>query len=312
MAKYDTVSEYVSYSTDEGETWSKFELPKDLGIEVHNIRTEPTNSKMLFYVEGYNPKTETYTLISLDFTNLDLLKTTCSRQDYIFSNNFCLLGQDTFFKIKKPKRNCSNSADFLRKITTTKVCACTVKDFECSFGFYRQKPDSDCNYYKKIEEDRCMGKIDDIKIREEENRKYVDSKFIIIIYILYFLLFLVLIKVFLEVIRKKYNEYRYQPLTNSPYEDNQIGVEVQEDQDHNQNEINEYELPHVQPKQEYQNQNRSKSSVNRNYTTLDDDENDKDEDIDDDKVGSPNVEAKQVKEDDDDDDDDDLEGHITL
>ncbi|XP_075046529.1 sortilin-related receptor [Mixophyes fleayi] len=128
----------LQYSTNEGETWKRFNFSES-GLIVYGLLTEPGEKSTVFTIFGsYVGKGHSWVILQVNAS--DVLGVPCSENDYkLWSpsderGNECLLGRKTVFKRRTPHATCFNGEDFDRPITTSN-CSCTREDFECDYGF---------------------------------------------------------------------------------------------------------------------------------------------------------------------------------
>jgi len=240
------------YSFDEGHTWETFNLPFKMLIK--NINTDPDNTNMTFIIEGINnirEKGENSILAEVDFTGFFNIinkvndkdndstftpNAICElNKDYTSSPHQCFNGENILFLYKNPSSKCVNSVNFSRKIIISQdYCNCRKDDYECSNGFYRAFPDSNCSSlkfisksniyintslststnnkgikddqnieskplpYTKIINNLCLGKIDEYEIH---------SKYSIIFTALYYIIgFILVCGIMLKILNERYNE----------------------------------------------------------------------------------------------------------
>ena len=177
-----------------------------MNIQIDNIRIDEMNNNLKFVIYGIDPINKNNIMITVDFAQLEDVKPICNLQDdYIPSDKQCFMGQNIYFLMKKEKSKCFNGPEFNRKTILFKdFCDCTPWDYECSFGFSRLSPDSNCerifgkpgSAYKKIEGNFCRGNL--------TNLSSPNSR--ISLKILFYLLCAVVITFFLKIISDIYSQ----------------------------------------------------------------------------------------------------------
>lgn len=140
------------YSTDEGKTWQSFEFAKS-ELTVTRIVTEANAVSRRFFLYGVDVKQdeqgdllrETGAVVLVDFAPVFSRQCAGSDTPDVANSDYetwtptdgvfpCLLGANTTYVRRRRAADCFVGEPVLRKYDTT-VCACTVHDFECDYGF---------------------------------------------------------------------------------------------------------------------------------------------------------------------------------
>ncbi|KAG0252396.1 vacuolar protein sorting/targeting protein PEP1 [Actinomortierella ambigua] len=138
----------VQYSYDFGSTWRTAYF-SDKPIQVVAITTEPTSrtSKILIAGiaggDGDGPEGVVSVLDFSDRPECVLDKKNAEKNDFekwspfATADDRCLLGQEITYWRRKPDRVCRvNDKDGIPDMEQA-TCTCTLKDYECDFGFFR-------------------------------------------------------------------------------------------------------------------------------------------------------------------------------
>ncbi|MCQ2817742.1 MAG: hypothetical protein MJ252_10800 [archaeon] len=154
IAPFEKATDTISYSYDEGITWTDLEI-SDVKFRITNILIEPSASAQNFLVYGFIDK-EGYKkgiTIAVDFSSLQM--PVCKKSDYEIwtpksSNNVneCLLGRKISYSRRKRESQCLNGEGFERKVTV-ELCACTEDDYQCDIGYHRVEPGDPCTPIRK-------------------------------------------------------------------------------------------------------------------------------------------------------------------
>jgi len=132
----------VKFSTDEGRCWISYNFTKDTDpIQVTGLLIEPGNKAMMVAIWGYTEERIWHTV----FINFKaLIDKRCGDGDYedwvahSHQAGGCMLGVNETFRRLKPASWCYNGRAYMVS-KTEKPCPCTVDDFDCDFGYMRQK-----------------------------------------------------------------------------------------------------------------------------------------------------------------------------
>ncbi|XP_066499243.1 sortilin 1b [Hoplias malabaricus] len=179
----------IKFSTDEGQCWHIHNFTKD-PIYFTGLASEPGARSMNVSIWGYreNLIMQYWVSITIDFR--ELLTRDCGENDYVrwlaHSNDIsdptdgCMLGyKEKLLRLRKDSV-CWNGRDYAVAKEPT-PCPCTLDDFLCDFGYYRNESSSECveqtelkghdlevcihgkeellktNGYRKIPGDKCEG-----------------------------------------------------------------------------------------------------------------------------------------------------------
>ncbi|XP_056278378.1 sortilin 1b [Pseudoliparis swirei] len=152
----------IKFSTDEGQCWGVYNFTKD-PIYFTGLASEPGALSMNVSIWGYRDSllSQYWICTTIDFRAL--LTRDCGDQDYVqwlaHSNDIsdpkdgCILGyKEKFLRLKKDSV-CWNGRDYQVNTLPT-PCLCTLDDFLCDFGYYRQENSSEC-----VEQPELKGKV---------------------------------------------------------------------------------------------------------------------------------------------------------
>lgn len=137
-------SKMLSYSTDEGETWTDFDFTGE-PVEILDVTTVSSGGSRNFLLWCRWPNKTLFT-INLDFSGLT--NKPCKQVDnnagesdyYIWSPSHplraddCLFGHKAYYLRKKTDRSCYHERK-ISPIFKTEVCDCTREDFECDYNY---------------------------------------------------------------------------------------------------------------------------------------------------------------------------------
>ncbi|KAM0462957.1 hypothetical protein ACHAPV_003080 [Trichoderma viride] len=133
---------YVSYSTDEGNTWKNLEFA-DSDVSVLDITTLRSGTSRNFLLWCRSGQKKLFS-VNLDFTGL--ADKACefnknSDSDYYLwspkhplQDDDCLFGHVAKYLRKKTDRKCYNKQS-LQRLYEHEDCACSRRDYECDFNF---------------------------------------------------------------------------------------------------------------------------------------------------------------------------------
>ncbi|PQK10832.1 hypothetical protein BB8028_0002g11510 [Beauveria bassiana] len=136
----------VSYSTDEGKTWTDYKFTDDK-VTVLDITTLSSGTSRNFLLWCRSESGKVFT-VNLDFTGLTdkvcklgSLGKEGGDTDYdLWSpkhpllNDDCVFGHVAKYLRKKPDRNCYNGQD-IQRLYKKENCACSRRDYECAYNF---------------------------------------------------------------------------------------------------------------------------------------------------------------------------------
>ncbi|EFR02203.1 vacuolar protein sorting/targeting protein PEP1 [Nannizzia gypsea CBS 118893] len=153
----------LSYSLDEGETWTDFEFT-DKEVKVEDISTVPsdTSRNFLLWARGGSPGE--LIAYNVDFTGLKerekqcvLKKESPEADDYYLwspkhpqQKSNCLFGHVSVYHRKRPEAKCYNGPKLDRLSSEKKNCECTRQDYECDYNYERQS-DGSCALVKGLQ-----------------------------------------------------------------------------------------------------------------------------------------------------------------
>ncbi|XP_070823594.1 sortilin 1b [Chaetodon trifascialis] len=152
----------IKFSTDEGQCWGVYTFTED-PIYFTGLASEPGARSMNVSVWGYRNSLLSQYWISITIDFRDLLTRDCNDQDYVQwlahsddisdPNDGCMLGyKEKFLRLRKDSV-CWNGRDYQVNTQPT-PCPCTLDDFLCDFGYYRQENSSEC-----VEQPDLKGKV---------------------------------------------------------------------------------------------------------------------------------------------------------
>jgi len=163
MAPDQRATKVILYSWDEGLTWNEVNISRESMI-VRNIIIEPTSTSQHFVIYGHTQNKKGVkqgVVIGIDFTSLhepmcrNPAEPNSSYSDYEtwtphdgrLGHN-CLLGKKTIYIRRKRETACFNPQSIEAK-STVEYCDCTEDDYECDFGFSRERPGDPCTSVEK-------------------------------------------------------------------------------------------------------------------------------------------------------------------
>jgi len=129
----------VSYSTDEGKTWTDYEFSEE-GMYIDELSTVPSDNSRQFLLWGR--KDNKPTTINLDFSGLTDKQCKLDEKDltegdyYLWTpkhpsqENECLFGHVSQYHRKKPDVKCYNGPMIEHLHDIAKNCTCTRQDYE--------------------------------------------------------------------------------------------------------------------------------------------------------------------------------------
>ncbi|NP_001121210.1 sortilin 1 S homeolog precursor [Xenopus laevis] len=168
----DTVNT-IKFSTDEGQCWFYYKFTNDSFIFT-GLASEPGALSLNVTIWGYQPGVVHHIWMSYTIDFAHILHKACEERDYILwlahstdpqaPSDGCVLGcKDQYFRLRKSSV-CQNGRDY----TVSKVhspCACTVDDYMCDFGYYRNENESEC-----VEQAELKGHELDLCVYGEEEK----------------------------------------------------------------------------------------------------------------------------------------------
>uniref|UniRef100_A0A671TIS8 Sortilin 1b n=1 Tax=Sparus aurata TaxID=8175 RepID=A0A671TIS8_SPAAU len=142
----------IKFSTDEGQCWGVYNFTQD-PIYFTGLASEPGARSMNVSIWGYRGPFLSQYWISITIDFRDLLTRDCDDKDYVQwlahsddisdPNDGCMLGyKEKFLRLRKDSV-CWNGRDYVVNTQPT-PCPCTLDDFLCDFGYYRQENSSEC------------------------------------------------------------------------------------------------------------------------------------------------------------------------
>ncbi|KAJ0064203.1 hypothetical protein NL108_001519, partial [Boleophthalmus pectinirostris] len=152
----------IKFSTDEGQCWHEYNFTKE-PIFFTGLASEPGARSMNVSLWGYKETFLAQYWISITIDFRELLTRDCGESDYVQwlahsddisdPNDGCMLGFKEEFQRMRKDSVCWNGRDYV--ITKQPIpCACTLDDFLCDFGYFRQENSSEC-----VEQPDLKGKV---------------------------------------------------------------------------------------------------------------------------------------------------------
>ncbi|XP_068589882.1 sortilin 1b [Cebidichthys violaceus] len=163
----------IKFSTDEGQCWGVYNFTKD-PIYFTGLASEPGARSMNVSVWGYRDALLSQYWISTTIDFRELLTRDCVDKDYVQwlahsddisdPNDGCMLGyKEKFLRLRKDSV-CWNGRDYQINTQPT-LCPCTLDDFLCDFGYYRQENSSEC-----VEQPDLKGKVLEFCLQGKEEQ----------------------------------------------------------------------------------------------------------------------------------------------
>uniref|UniRef100_A0A7N6A508 Sortilin n=1 Tax=Anabas testudineus TaxID=64144 RepID=A0A7N6A508_ANATE len=149
----------IKYSTDEGQCWGVYNFTDD-PIYFTGLASEPGARSMnlsiwgIFSPKAVSKKIKIHVVVTIYcvFDN-DYVSWLAHSDDISDPNDGCILGyKEKFLRLKKDSI-CWNGWDH-QVSTVPTPCPCTLDDFLCDFGYYRQENSSEC-----VEQPDLKGKV---------------------------------------------------------------------------------------------------------------------------------------------------------
>ncbi|XP_033825416.1 sortilin-like [Periophthalmus magnuspinnatus] len=152
----------IKFSTDEGQCWHEYNFTKE-PIFFTGLASEPGARSMNVSLWGYKETFLAQYWISITIDFRELLTRDCGDSDYVQwlahsddvsdPKDGCMLGYKEKFRRLRKDSVCWNGRDYdITKQHTP--CTCTLDDFLCDFGYFRQENSSEC-----VEQPDLKGKV---------------------------------------------------------------------------------------------------------------------------------------------------------
>ncbi|KAK7442773.1 vacuolar protein sorting/targeting protein PEP1 [Stygiomarasmius scandens] len=151
MARSDSPTDHVLYSTDEGRSWNSSYFSRER-IHVKDIMTDPSGTTRRFVVFGSYLSQPYDVAIYIDFAGLTSRE--CVLDEDLAENDIelwspsesegdekCLFGRQTQYFRRRRNANCIVGNRTMPEPRILKNCTCTKEDFECEFGHVRDEND---------------------------------------------------------------------------------------------------------------------------------------------------------------------------
>ncbi|KAI5949738.1 VPS10 [Candida theae] len=146
------------YSLDDGKSWNEYKFT-DKPVKILDLATVPTDTARKFIIFAHHPKDTRDTLsYSIDFTNI--YKRQCQldldnpdSDDYEYwspshpnTPDNCLFGHKSqYLRRAMGHYDCFiGGAPLSEGHKVTQNCACTRRDYECDYNYYRDSKDNTC------------------------------------------------------------------------------------------------------------------------------------------------------------------------
>ena len=158
----NTPTRSVSYTLDEGDTWTDFEFSPGVDMEINYISTVPSDTSRNFLLWGreVGPGNKAgITTVNIDFSGLKERSRQCdldenapekSKDYYLweprhpFQEENCLFGHIAQYHRKRKEAQCFNGPRLENgPHNIVRNCSCARQDYECDFNYQRQ-PDGTC------------------------------------------------------------------------------------------------------------------------------------------------------------------------
>ena len=163
LAENQRATKEILYSWDEGLTWNELNISREPMI-VRNIIIELTSTSQRFVIYGHTQNKKGVkqgVVIGIDFSSLHepMCRSptepntqysdyeTWTPNDGRLGHN-CLLGKKTILIRRKREVACFNP-QVIESKSNIEFCECTEDDYECDFGFSREKPEDPCTSIEK-------------------------------------------------------------------------------------------------------------------------------------------------------------------
>ncbi|GCC29488.1 hypothetical protein chiPu_0007930 [Chiloscyllium punctatum] len=204
--EYNSVNT-IKFSIDEGQCWYSYKFIEK-PIVFTGLASEPGAKSMNVSIWGYVDLIITQHWISVTIDFEELLTRDCSDDDYIQwlahssnvndPNDGCILGYKEKFRRLRKSSLCRNGHDYIVN-KQPNVCQCTLDDYLCDFGYYREENSSECveqadlqghdlefclqgrkeilqtNGYRKIPGDKCYGGVQVNRLVKDMSKKCVSN-----------------------------------------------------------------------------------------------------------------------------------------
>ncbi|EED15939.1 vacuolar protein sorting protein, putative [Talaromyces stipitatus ATCC 10500] len=139
----------IYFSTDEGDTWEKYQF-SEKEVTVQSLSTVPSGTSKNFLIWGKETGSSKLVTINLDFSGLrdrtcNLDEDTGESEDYYLwepkhplQEGNCLFGHVEQYHRKKPSSHCWNDWSEAHVHRISHNCTCTEEDYECDYNYERQ------------------------------------------------------------------------------------------------------------------------------------------------------------------------------
>ncbi|CDR41164.1 CYFA0S06e02960g1_1 [Cyberlindnera fabianii] len=140
----------LSYSLDEGKTWSDYQFSDDL-VSIIDISTVPSDDsrRFLLFTKLPTSRGDKSTVYQIDFSqllkrkcNLDLANPDTDDFDlwtpkHPHMSDNCLFGHEAQYYRKIAGKDCYIGEKLDKPFEVIRNCACTRQDYECDFNYFR-------------------------------------------------------------------------------------------------------------------------------------------------------------------------------
>ncbi|XP_058394686.1 sortilin isoform X3 [Diceros bicornis minor] len=193
----------IKFSTDEGQCWQTYTFTRE-PIYFTGLASEPGARSMNISIWGFTESFLTRQWVSYTIDFKDVLERNCEEKDYTIwlahstdpgdYGDGCILGyKEQYLRLRKSSI-CQNGRDYV-VTKQPSVCACSLEDFLCDFGYFRPENDSNCveqpelkghdlefclygrkehlttNGYRKIPGDKCQGGVSPVREVKDLKKK---------------------------------------------------------------------------------------------------------------------------------------------
>ncbi|KAG9485416.1 hypothetical protein GDO78_008468 [Eleutherodactylus coqui] len=197
----------IKFSTDEGQCWFLYNFTND-PLMFTGLASEPGARSLNVTVWGYRTGFIRRIWMSYTIDFAALLKQSCAEKDYLTwlahstdpgaPSDGCALGYKEQYRRLKKSSMCQNGRDYLVSRESV-TCNCTLDDYMCDFGYYREENKSTCmeqpelrgheldlcingeeeklttNGYRKIPGDKCTGGINPVRQEMDMKKKCIND-----------------------------------------------------------------------------------------------------------------------------------------
>lgn len=166
--KTDKAAKYISYSLDQGDTWTEVELSSKI-IPLYFVNNKDNTDKS-FVLFSLDPEKRESLLHTFDFQGA--FENTCTdndmeewfaRVDPKTKEQVCVYGHSEKFERRKIDARCFVNKNYKDLEVIEQPCTCTIKDTECTPGF-REDEDGECQPVLSILSQFCDSDKSTLKL----------------------------------------------------------------------------------------------------------------------------------------------------